>query len=106
MKLDSDKKFGDLYPSIEALQIAVRELETKYKETVSDTQIPLRFLTLRDGPPLEPPGNTVSTITVQAVSEVNADFVHLLLGPSTSYPESGIRSRLGICCCIIHLGTT
>jgi len=92
MKLDSDKTFGELYPSVEALQTALTELETKYKETVSDTQIPLRFLTLRDRPPSEPLGNTVSGRAIQTASEINADCVHLILGPSTSYPESGIRS--------------
>jgi len=105
MKLDSDKTFGELYPSIEALQTVLTELETKYKEIVSDTQIPLRFLTLRDSPSPGPPGNTVSNLALHTARKTNADSVHLYLGPSTSYSESGIRYRLGICCCIVHLGT-
>jgi len=90
MKLDSDKTFGELYPSIEALQTALTELETKYKEIVSDTQIPLRFLTLRDRSLSEPPGNTVSNLAIHTARKTNADFVHLHPGPSTSYPESRI----------------
>ena len=54
MELDSDKMFGELYSSAEALQTALTDLETKYKKTVSDTRIPLQFLTLRDTPESEP----------------------------------------------------
>ncbi|KAH6872909.1 heterokaryon incompatibility protein-domain-containing protein [Alternaria rosae] len=87
MKLDSDKKFGDLYPSIEALQIALTELETKYKETVSDTQIPLRFLTLRDSPPLEPLGNTVHLRLTQR-AEYDPDWEYVAVSYTWAQPES------------------
>jgi hypothetical protein len=67
MELDSDKMFGELYSSAEALQTALTDLETKYKKTVSDTRIPLQFLTLRDKPESEPLGNTIHLRLTQKV---------------------------------------
>ncbi|CAN9114327.1 unnamed protein product [Alternaria alternata] len=67
MELDSDKMFGALYSSAEALQTALTDLETKYKKTVSDTRILLQFLTLRDKPESEPSGNTIHLRLTQKV---------------------------------------
>jgi hypothetical protein len=86
MKLDNDKKFGEIHPSAEALQTALTELETEYKETVSDTQIPLRFLTLRDSPPSEPEGNTIH-LRLTRREDYNQDWDYVAVSYTWAQPE-------------------
>jgi hypothetical protein len=53
MKYDTQKRFSEIYPSVEALRLALLDLEMKHKEIKVPTPrrsapIYLRFLTLLD----------------------------------------------------------
>jgi hypothetical protein len=86
MKLDNDKKFGEIHPSAEALQKALTELEIEYKETISDTQIPLRYLTLRDSPASELEGNTVH-LRLTRRTDYNPDWKYVAVSYTWAQPE-------------------
>ena len=86
MELDSDKMFGELYSSAEALQTALTDLETKYKKTVSDTRIPLQFLTLRDKPESEPLGNTIHLRLTQKV-DYHPSWAYVAVSYTWAQPE-------------------